>query len=367
MFMRVLMIGPGNDIVSGIKTLVEVLVPELEQHVTLCYFTSVNNRPVKKSGRFSGQNIILAFKQYMRFLVAIFRFCPQIIHVHTSQGMGWLKDTFYIFVGRIYGSKVVLHIHAANFNSLYGKKNILVQRYTRWVMDLTDAIVSVSDEWKQRLGGIVKAEKVFSFRNCINIDSVSIHPADHFGDRVQALFIGSVGSRKGAFDLLEALGRLKARGCVLPTCIAGYEESEGDLVKARSRLQELHLADSCELPGTVLGGKKAELFAQSNLFVLPSYNEGLPMAILEGMSAGMAVVSTPVGGIPEIVREGYNGYLVQPGDIAALAERLELLARDPVLCHLMGKRSREIVEELDVKSYVVRLLALYNSLLQSTL
>jgi glycosyltransferase involved in cell wall biosynthesis len=363
--MRVLMIGPGKDIVSGINTLVDVLVPVLEQRVTLCYFPSVNSRPVKKSGRLSGQNIILAFEQYTRFLVALFRSRPQIIHIHTSQGMGWLKDTFYILVGKLYGSKVVLHIHAADFDSLYGKRSKPVQRYTRWVMGLTDAIISVSDEWKQRLGGIVPAEKVFSFKNCINVDSFSTHPADHSGDTVQALFIGSVGSRKGAFDLLEALGRLKARGCVLPACIAGYEESEGGLVKARSRLQELHLADSCELPGTVLGDKKAELFARSNLFVLPSYNEGLPMAILEGMSAGMAVVSTPVGGIPEIVRDGYNGYLIQPGDIEGLAEKLEVLTRDPGLCQIMGLRSREIVEELDVKPYVARLITLYKSLLRN--
>jgi glycosyltransferase involved in cell wall biosynthesis len=362
--MRVLMIGPGKDIVSGINSLIDVLVPVLQQDVNLFYFPSVNSRPVKESGRFSGQNIIIAFRQYTRFLVTLFRSRPQILHIHTSQGMGWLKDTFYIFVGKLYGTKVVLHIHAANFDSLYSKKSQLIQRYTRWAMGLADAIISVSDEWKQRLGGIVPNGKVFSFTNCINVESFLIHPADHTSDRVQALFIGSVGLRKGAFDLLEALGRLKSRGLLLPTCIAGYEESEGLLEKARSRLQELDLADSCELPGTVVGDKKAELFAKANIFVLPSYNEGLPMAILEGMSAGMAVVSTPVGGIPEIVRDGYNGFLVQPGDIAALADKLQVLARDPILCRLMGSRSREIVEELDVKPYVVRLLALYKSLLR---
>jgi glycosyltransferase involved in cell wall biosynthesis len=302
--------------------------------------------------------------QYARFLFTLFRSHPQIIHIHTSQGFGWLKDTFYILVGKIYGSKVVLHIHASTFNSLYGGKSHLIQRYTRWVMGLSDAIISVSDEWKQRLGGIVPGEKVISFRNCINLDSFSPHPGNHPVERVQALFIGSVGSRKGAFDLLEALGRLNSRGCVLPTCIAGYEEREGDLIKAGSRLKELHLSDSCELPGTVIGEKKAGLFAKANLFVLPSYNEGLPMAILEGMSAGMAVVSTPVGGIPEVVREGYNGFLVQPGDVERLAEKLEVLARDPFLCQLMGQRSREIVEELDVKPYVERLMALYTSLLR---
>jgi glycosyltransferase involved in cell wall biosynthesis len=357
------MIGPGKDIIGGITTLVEVIVPVLEQKINLFYFPSVNHRPIKKSGIISWQNIILAFLQYSRFLVKLFRSRPQIIHIHTSQGFGWLKDTFYILIGRLYGVKVVLHIHAANFNSLYGGKGKVIQRYTRWAMGLTDAVISISDEWKLRLEGIVPAEKITSFRNCINIDSFSQRPINRVADKVLVFFIGSIGKRKGAFDLLEALGRLKTRGCVLPTTIAGYEESEGMLEKAKLRLQELNLTDSCELPGTVVGEKKSELFARANLFVLPSYNEGLPMAILEGMSAGMAVISTPVGGIPEVVRDGYNGFLVQPGDIDHLAEKLEVLARDPILCNLMGKRSREIVEELDVDHYIERLLALYHSLL----
>jgi glycosyltransferase involved in cell wall biosynthesis len=355
------MIGPGKETVGGITSLVEVLIPVLEQRVNLLYFPTVYSRPGKESGRLSAQNIILAFLQYTRFMAALFRSHPQIIHIHTSQGIAWLKDTFYIFVGKIFGAKVVLHVHAADFDELYGKKDQLFQRYTRWTMGLTDAIISVSDEWKERLGRIVPAEKVLLFTNCITIDSFS-PSANRFNNGVRALFIGSIGSRKGAFDLLEALGRLKSRGCILPTCIAGYEAQEGDLLKARLRLQELDLADSCELPGTVRGEKKAELFAKANLFVLPSYNEGLPMAILEGMSAEMAVVSTPVGGIPEIVRDGYNGFLVQPGDIEALAEKMAILAYDPGLCQLMGERSREIVEKLDVKPYVERLVALYDSL-----
>jgi glycosyltransferase involved in cell wall biosynthesis len=360
--MRVLMIGPGEDIVSGITTLIEVLVPELRKHVKLSYFPSVHGRPVKASGRISIQNMLLAVSQYARFIVAIFRTRPQILHIHTSQGWGWLKDTFYVLMGKLSGSKVVLHIHAADYDSLYGQRSRFAQRYTRWVMGRTDAIISVSDEWKQRLEGIVPAKKVFSFTNCMSLDSFPPRSADRALGSVRALFIGSIGPRKGAFDLLEALGRLKSRDCVLPAWIVGYEEREGDLEKARMRLQELHLADSCELPGTVIGEKKAELLQKASLFVLPSYNEGLPMAILEGMSAGMAVVSTPVGGIPEIVRDGYNGFLVKPGDIGALAEKLEVLVHDPDLCQMMGKRSREIVEELDVKSYVVRLIALYNSL-----
>jgi glycosyltransferase involved in cell wall biosynthesis len=360
--MRVIMIGPGKDVVGGITTLVEVLVPALEQRVDLLYFPTVYSRPIKESGRFSGRNIILAFSQYLRFLPVLFRFRPQVIHLHTSQGIAWLKDTFFIFVGKLYGARIVLHVHAADFDSLYGSRGRFFQWYSRWAMSLSSAVISVSDQWKLRLQGIVSARKVFSFTNCIAVNSFPAYAANRTIDQVRALFIGSIGKRKGAFDLLEALGRIKSRGLVLPIVIAGYEDHEGNLDKARRRIEQLQLADSCELPGMVGGDKKAALFASANLLVLPSYNEGLPMAILEGMQAGMAVVSTPVGGIPEIVRDGYNGFLVPPGDIDALAEKLFILAGSPDLCLQMGKRSREMVEKLDVKPYVDRLVALYDSL-----
>jgi glycosyltransferase involved in cell wall biosynthesis len=77
------------------------------------------------------------------------------------------------------------------------------------------------------------------------------------------------------------------------------------------------------------------------------------------------VISTPVGGIPGVVRDGYNGFLVRPGDVEALAEKLFILSADPHLCEVMGKRSREIAErELDVKPYIQRLVRLYDSMVR---
>jgi glycosyltransferase involved in cell wall biosynthesis len=87
------------------------------------------------------------------------------------------------------------------------------------------------------------------------------------------------------------------------------------------------------------------------------------MAILEAMAAGLPVVATSVGGIPEVIREGYNGFLIGPGDVQGLAEKLAILAENPNLRESMGKSSREFAkQELDVKPYINRLVALYESL-----
>jgi glycosyltransferase involved in cell wall biosynthesis len=365
MTIRVLMLGPGPGAIGGILGLTETIVPRLKQREDLLYFPTVERRPVNESGKLSFQNAALALAQYARFIRTLVYFRPQIIHVHTSQGLGWLKDTFYIHLAKRFHCKLVLHVHAADFEELYEKKSSFIRDYTRKMMRKADAVIAVSEEWAVRLGKIVPAEHVYTLKNCIAVDAIDSHSLERSrGARLNALFLGSVGRRKGAFDLLEAMGRLRLSGCYLQVWIAGYEEREGDLGRGRIRRDELQLGDRCHFLGTVRGAEKIQLLSKAGLFVLPSYNEGLPMAILEAMAAGLAVVSTPVGGIPEVVKDGYNGFLVNPGDVEALAEKLAVLACDPHLCEVMGTRSREIAErDLDVKPYIERLIRLYESII----
>ena len=363
MTIRVLMLGPGDGVGGGISALVETITPALGQQVELRYLPTVRQRPLKESGKISLQNMALAVSQFARFLRALYRFQPHIIHLHTSQGIAWFKDTFFVFLAKLYGCRIVLHMHGGNFDKLYNRNPRILQTYTRKVMNLTDAIIAVSGEWRSRLAQIVPADHIFAFQNCIAINAICPNLAWRSGNMVTALFLGRVGTHKGVFDLLEAMGRLQAKSPPLQAWIAGGEERQGDQLKAMIRREELQLRDKCQLLGNVAGAKKAELLSKASFFVLPSYDEGLPMAVLEAMAAGLAVISTPVGGIPEVVKDGYNGFLVRPGDVEALAEKIAVLASDPHLCEVMGKRSREIAErDLDAKPYIERLVALYESI-----
>ena len=97
---------------------------------------------------------------------------------------------------------------------------------------------------------------------------------------------------------------------------------------AQHLLERYQLANTCELLGSVHREKVLQLFREASVFVLPSYYEGLPMAILEALAAGLPVIATPVGGIPEVVRDTYNGFLIPSGDIEALAGAIEKLVSD---------------------------------------
>jgi glycosyltransferase involved in cell wall biosynthesis len=361
---RVLMVGP--QALGGISTLIQTILPDLGQRVDLLYCPTVRRRPLRESGKISVQNMALAISQYARFVSALHRFRPEIIHIHTSQGLGWLKDSLFVLVARAYRRRIILHVHAADFGELYGKKARLIQRYTRQVMGLADVVIAVSTEWKTRLAEIVPAEHVYALRNCIAVDTALHPPSRPSTNGVKALFLGSIGARKGIFDLLEAMSYSKSHGSSLKLWVAGSEERNGEMARVLTRVEELHLEDVCQFTGYVRGEEKRRLLTEADLFVLPSYHEGLPMAILEALSAGLPIVASAVGGIPEVIKDGCNGYLITPGDVEALAEKLMLLANDPHMCQEMGRHSREIAEqEFKVDTYCERLIALYESLVHS--
>lgn len=359
------MIGPGEGITGGISSLVDAFLPVLEERVSLFYLPSVMRRQLKDSGKLSFRNLGIAFSQYFRFLVALVRFRPQIIHLHTSQGIAWLKDTFYVLIGKAFRARVILHMHGGDFDTIDRKTPRVIQSYTRMIMGLADAVISVSTEWSTRLARLIPVKRVFTLKNCVDAQIFSLNGAREVSQTVNLLFLGRIGPLKGAFDLIDAIHCLDPRRLDFHVLMVGPEERDGDYRYAQELLENYRLADRCEVLGAVSHEAVINLLKDASVFVLPSYYEGLPIAVLEALAAGLPIIATPVGGIPEVVRDSYNGFLVTPGDIQALTNAIGKLVSDEDLRKMMGRRSREIAEkELDVYSYVDKIIALYSSLVR---
>ena len=120
-----------------------------------------------------------------------------------------------------------------------------------------------------------------------------------------------------------------------------------------------------EIRGWIAGAEKEAWMRQTNVFILPSRNEGLPMAMLEAMAWGKALIVSPVGGIPEYVTDGVEGFLVPPDDIDAIADAIRKLAENPELRMQMGMAARTRVEPLDIQNYRVRLGQIYREAFES--
>ena len=201
---KILMVGPGQGKPGGILALTDALVPVLAQDVDLLYFPTVQRQVNSEMGQFSWRNVRLALNQYGRFLHQLSRFRPDLVHVHTSQGLGWLKDTFYVALSRLYGRRLILHIHAAEYDALVTRRSRLLAAYTRFIMNRAAAVIAVSTEWKKALSRLVPAERIYPFRPCLDVETYSpVEPGAN--EPVNALFLGTIGARKGAFDLIEAM------------------------------------------------------------------------------------------------------------------------------------------------------------------
>lgn len=184
-----------------------------------------------------------------------------------------------------------------------------------------------------------------------NAVPVPPRPVSQDADPVRLLFLGRIGPRKGAFDLLAALARLPAGVPDWHLVLAG----DGAVDEARAAVARLGLDQRVRVAGWVGPEERDALVAGSQILVLPSYHEGLPMAILEALAAGLVVVTTPVGGIPDAIVDGEHGLLVRPGDPAGLAGALARAIADPALRRRLGAAGRARVAPWNAEDYPHRL------------
>ncbi|MEO0685990.1 MAG: glycosyltransferase, partial [Cyanobacteria bacterium J06649_11] len=207
--------------------------------------------------------------------------------------------------------------------------------------------------------GWVKPQLVFRLTlNCL----YSIFPNRKDNSSIKLGFFGRVGLRKGTFDLIKAFAKMPSdlqNRCEL--IIAG----DGDIEEARKLVESYNLTNCVQFLGWIDSQTRDKLLANIDVFILPSYNEGLPMALLEAMGWGLPVIVTPVGGIPELIISTENGLLVTPGNIQQLSQAMQELIQSQSLRVSLGNAARETVTPFDIKTYCSQLHKIYNSVLES--
>jgi glycosyltransferase involved in cell wall biosynthesis len=220
----------------------------------------------------------------------------------------------------------------------------------------------LSESWKNfytnNLG--LKTEQVVVLPNPVKLPSQVPHRIHR--DKVSFVFLGRIGQRKGTFDLIRAFSLLPAEQKTKSELVVA---GDGDVEQARRLVESLNLVEYITVLDWIDSAQRDALLAKADVFVLPSYNEGLPMALIEAMSWGLPVVTTPVGGIPELVTHTTNGLLVNPGNIQQLSEAMQSLLKDENMRLSLGRTARLSVIHLDVEKYLNSLLCIYCAMLDS--
>jgi glycosyltransferase involved in cell wall biosynthesis len=204
------------------------------------------------------------------------------------------------------------------------------------VLNLAAEVIVLSSYWEQVLCTETDLDEAMVLPNPIDVSSFS---EDGCADDTHIVYVSNLIERKGVAEFVEAIRRLHARdGPEFRVSIAG-DGPEAEQMQALAADYEF-----VEYYGYVSESRKYELLTDGSIYVLPTYAEGLPIALLEGMAGGNAVVSTEVGAIPEVVG-AENGIVIPPVDVDALVDALETLRTDGQLRRSMGETNRALVRE----------------------
>ena len=157
---------------------------------------------------------------------------------------------------------------------------------------------------------------------------------------LQLVYIGRVAREKGLYETMQGMRLAHELGVDARLIVAGSGPEEPRL---RRYAQALGIAPRVCFVGPIFGNDKVKLLFGADVMVLPSYSEGLPYALLEAMAAGVPVIATPVGAIPDVVSDGIHGYLVPPRDGKAIAEALAMLSSDREKVAWMSRACRRRV------------------------
>ncbi|MCV2361802.1 glycosyltransferase family 4 protein [Paucibacter sp. TC2R-5] len=261
-----------------------------------------------------------------------------LVHAHVASNGSFLRKSIYLAVARLFGIATVFHLHGGGFQQFHAGAPAWLQRWIAYTIGHSDRVVALSTTWAEFLARFAPAGAVRVIANPVYLpETVSLQHEEEG----RLLFLGRAEAAKGIFDLLEAV-KLIAPSCPnLRLAIGG----DGDVAAVRKRAAELGIADHVEILGWVVGEAKQQQFERAEVFVLPSHHEGLPMAMLEAMAHGKAMVMTPVGGIPEAVQHEQQGLLVAPGQPQELATALLRLLQSASLRRDLGHQARARVGE----------------------
>lgn len=295
---------------------------------------------------------------YLRFLTCYGKY--DLFHIHTAERGSTFRKNFYLRRVKRAGKRAVVHIHGAEYLTFYDGLDSRKKELVKNFFQQADLVLALSGSWKEEL------EYRFQMKACQTlyngVEPAELQPAvsDPAERRNSFLMLGRLGKRKGTYDLIAAAEMALRQNPGLKLCLAG----DGEVDQVRALVKEKGLEPNITVPGWIDRTERLRRLRDAATVVLPSYHEGLPVSILEGMAAGKAIISTTVGAIPEVVGPE-NGILVEPGDIPALADALLRCSSSPELLKNMSENNRKKVEkEFSIRRMHQQLAAYYRQVME---
>ncbi len=238
----------------------------------------------------------------------------------------------------------------------------LMKPLSKLVLRNADAVIALTEDMKREMQKICYRD-VFVIPNGIDLEKFENLSREEARTKLQikedekmVVFVGTLRPIKGLKYLIKAMNIITRQDTGVKLMLVGDGEERQDL---QELVNELDLGNQVIFGGRVPNEKVSEYMVASDIFVLPSLSEGFPNVVLEAMAAGLPVVASKVGGLPEIIKDGKNGFLVEPKNPEQIAEKVMLLLRDEELRKRVSRNNKEKAKHYSWDSVVEKLEEIY--------
>lgn len=348
---NVLMIGPDTNVKGGISSVEKLILKYIPKNINYIFIPTMKE----------GSNLYKIFVFFIAIIKIIFTLGfkeVDIVHINLSKKGSIFRKSIVSTIAVLLNKKYIIHAHSSELGHFYNNQKKLLQYILDFMLTRSNCLIALSNRWKDFYRDIchVDESKITVLPNPVEIPKKN---EKSISTKVRFIYLGIMNENKGALRVLEAIKRLPDNlKEQLRITLAG----NGEIEKVRNFVTDNSLDRYVTVLSWVNEEKRKELLLNSDVFILPSRNEGLPMAMLEAMAYSLPIIISPVGGIPEFVKDGHNGFLANPGDISSIENSIVKLLENMELRLEMGKNARRTVEALDVRIYMKKLSDLYSRL-----
>lgn len=340
---KVLVVAPSRRARGGITALIKTYEGTLLWKKWNCRWVETyrdSNSAVK---------ILYFLKAFFSYLTLL----PQckIVHVHLGWSTSAIRKLPFLLVAFILRKETIVHLHSGADRIIEGKYQFVY----RFIFSHSNCIVVLANLIKDQLIKNYTLKKIEVLYNpCPDVTN------EHKTSKTKTiLFAATLSKNKGYLDLITAFSEISHNHLDWITIFAG----NGEIEKGLSLSKKLGIHHQVVFTGWISGKEKDKLFQEASIFCLPSYNEGFPMAVLDAFAYGLPVITTPVGGLPDVMIDGYNGLIFTPGDISTLSDKILELICNEELRNKLSKASVNLSKnEFSLKKITMQLDQIYNNL-----
>lgn len=322
--MKILLIGPLPPPVTGNSIVNEKIVKDFSKYYNSIHMDFINVGVASFDndfGKFNIKKFILYFSQYKTIYKVFFTDTIYVSIGHTFFGV--LKYLPFFVTAKLFRKSIITHVHTDYLWSLYEQSSTAKRKILKTILGMVDKGIVLSPILRRNLKPFIGEDKIYELPNFIS-DSLLEHDINETirnkkDKKLKILFLSNLIKEKGIIDFLKAMAILQKKALNFEVHIAG------DIPSSMRMELELYFAklENClHYHGIVKGDEKKALFLSSHIFVFPTYTEAQPLVLLEAMATANLIVSTHVGGIPDIFKDQRNGFTVNVGDPENIANKV---------------------------------------------